>query len=99
MLYTAHIELSDGSQTDRQIDAQGIRSASSKAKETLREGETLRGVTEATTMKVYLQMTTGKLHRTHGCGVTSRTRYAHTVKELSTTEVAASLKKCQRCFG
>lgn len=58
--------------------------------------------TEATTMtatKTYFQQaTTGKLHATKNCSITSRTRYNHFELEL-TPEQVAQYPKCAKCFG
>lgn len=61
MRYIAHIELPDGGQTDRDIHGVvGIQAAYGVARtEIVREGETLRGVTEAseTPPSEYLDVT------------------------------------------
>ena len=46
----------------------------------------------------YQQATTGKLHATKGCSITSRTRYNHFELELTDAE-AAKYPKCDKCFG
>lgn len=48
-------------------------------------------------MKVFQQLTTGRIHRRRNCGVTSRTRYNHAEREMTEAELATAAK-CQRCW-
>jgi hypothetical protein len=51
-------------------------------------------------MKVYQQVTTGKLHRKRTCGISSRTRYLHVEREMSEAEISTHAPgKCQKCFA
>lgn len=46
---------------------------------------------------VYLQVTTGKLHRRKNCSITARTRYSHGEVEF-TPELAAEYRRCDKCW-
>lgn len=60
--------------------------------------ETLRAAHAAREPQVvYLQATTGKLHRRKDCGVTSRTRYSHFEVEF-TAERREKSERCARCW-
>jgi sulfatase maturation enzyme AslB (radical SAM superfamily) len=59
-----------------------------------RKGEPL---TEGNQMFVYMQATTGKLHRRKSCSITSRTRYDHFAVEF-TPERAAQSERCAKCW-
>lgn len=51
-------------------------------------------------MKVYQQVTTGKIHRKRTCGISSRTRYLHTERDMTTDQIAAhAAGKCGKCFA
>lgn len=52
---------------------------------------------DSTTTRYYQQATTGVLHATKSCSITSRTRYDHFLVDLTDTE-AAQYKRCAKCF-
>jgi hypothetical protein len=53
---------------------------------------------DSTTTRYYQQATTGVLHATKSCSITSRTRYDHFVVDFTADE-AAKYAKCRKCFA
>ena len=49
-------------------------------------------------MKVWQQLTTGKIHRRQTCGINARTRYSHAEREMSKTELAKA-DLCAKCWS
>ena len=54
---------------------------------------------DMTTSKIYLQMTTGKLHSRKDCSITRRTRYNHAdVTDTISADDLLHAAKCEKCW-